>query len=144
MNVEVTLVKETEEEGAIIRTTQLSDTIGMAVDLLEGNTRTLVVSKEEKSFLLDLSKIYYIESVDNKSFVYTKSDCYETKYKLYELEDILGNNFFRCSKAMICNIRKIRSVKAGPNARMEATLLSDEMIVISRSYVKALKKKLGL
>ena len=90
------------------------------------------------------NKIYYIESVDKKTFIYTKEECFETKYRLYELEEILSNNFLRCSKAMICNIRKIKSVKSDFNGRMNAELLNGEQIVISRSYVKDLKKRLGL
>lgn len=47
-------------------------------------------------------------------------------------------------QTMICNLRKIKSVKAESNARLRAVLLNGEVIVISRSYVKELKKKLGL
>lgn len=89
-------------------------------------------------------KIYYIESVDKRSYVYTKENCYETKYRLYELEEVLSANFFRCSKAMIINLRKIKSVKGELNGRMNAELLNGEQIVISRAYVKELKRKLGL
>ena len=64
--------------------------------------------------------------------------------RLYEVESNLDFRFFRCSKSMICNLRKIKSVKAESNARMRAELLNGEVIVITRSYVKELKKKLGL
>ena len=50
----------------------------------------------------------------------------------------------RCSKAMIVNIRKIKSVKAELNGRMIAELLNGEQIIISRAYVKELKRKLGI
>jgi len=89
-------------------------------------------------------KIYYIESVDKHTYVYTKDQCYETKYRLYELEEVLNASFFRCAKAMIINIRKIKSVKAELNGRMNAELLNGEQIIISRAYVKDLKRKLGL
>ena len=45
---------------------------------------------------------------------------------------------------MICNIKKIKNVKASLNGRFDAILLNDEKIVISRSYVKDLKKRLGM
>ena len=56
----------------------------------------------------------------------------------------LDSRFLRCAKAMIVNIRKIRSVKSELNARMRAELLNGEQIVISRGYVKDLKEKLGV
>ena len=82
--------------------------------------------------------------MDDKSFIYTKNECYEVKYRLYELEGILDGRFIRISKSMICNIRKIRSVKNAVNSRMTATLVNGETIVISRGYVKDLKKRMGL
>ena len=57
---------------------------------------------------------------------------------------MLSYDFFRCSKAMIVNIKKIASVKAEFNARMRAVLLNGEEVIISRNYVKDLKGKLGL
>ncbi len=45
---------------------------------------------------------------------------------------------------MIVNIRKIKSVKAELNGRMIAELLNGEQIIISRAYVKELKRKLGI
>lgn len=144
MKVELEIVRLPEEEGARIRTLQISDPVRRAAELLEGRSGSLAVCKDRQTYVCEFAKIYYIESVDNKCFVYTKSDCFETKYKLYELEELLDYNFIRCSKSMICNIRKIRSVKAEYNARMNATLLNGESVIISRSYVKDLKKRLGL
>ena len=82
--------------------------------------------------------------MDKHTYVYTKDCCYETRYRLYELEDMLHMQCLRCSKAMIVNIRKIKSVKAELNGRMIAELLNGEQIIISRAYVKELKRKLGI
>ena len=82
--------------------------------------------------------------MDKRTYVYTKEECYETKYRLYELETMLNFYFLRISKAMIINIKKIKSVKAELNGRMRADLLNGEQITISRAYVKELKGKLGI
>ena len=57
---------------------------------------------------------------------------------------MLDFRFVRVSKSMVLNIKKIKSVKTAENARMNAALLNGEQVVISRSYVKDLKKRLGL
>jgi len=137
-------ISKNEEESAVINAAELTDSIKTAISLLENGEAAIVGYKDGEKCSLSVSRIYYIESVDDKSFVYTKNDCYEVRYKLYELEDTLDRRFLRVSKSMICNIRKIRSVKAAENARMKATLLNDETIMISRNYVKDLKKRLGL
>lgn len=144
MKVDFETISSPEEEGAVIRAVQKTEYIQTAIDILERGISNVTVSKDGKTYLCKMDAIYYVESVDKKTFIYTKDECYETKKRLYELEEELNINFLRCSKAMIINIRKIRSVKADYNGRMNAQLLNGEVIVISRSYVKDLKRRLGL
>ncbi|MBQ9610888.1 MAG: LytTR family transcriptional regulator DNA-binding domain-containing protein [Lachnospiraceae bacterium] len=133
-----------DDEKAVIRAVSKTDEIQAAINLLESSTGSIAVTKDDQTYMLNISSIYYIESVDKRTFIYTKDNCYETKYKLYELENILNMNFLRSAKAMIVNIRKIKSVKSDINGRMNARLLNDESVVIARSYVKDLKKRLGI
>jgi len=145
MKVEVKLIDSTMEESALINVHSLGENISMAIELLENNKNNIIGIKGGKSYVIDITKIYYIEAIDNKTFIYLKDDVYESKYKLYELENVLDRaKFLRCSKSMICNIRKIKIVKTSLNGRLDATMLNDEQIVISRSYVKELKKMLGM
>ena len=144
MKVELQRVTSASEESALIRAVEVTENIQYAVDVLENNCRSLAVTRDNETFMVRTDMIYYAESVDKRSYVYTKENCYETKLRLYEMEEQLNANFFRCSKALIVNIRKIKSVYSEINGRMIAKLLNGEEIVISRSYVKDLKRKLGL
>lgn len=144
MKVEIRQIGPAEEENAVISVNTITDSIRSAVDLLENQCRTIPVVSDGKTMMCRTDQIYYIESVDKRSFVYTKAGCYETKYRLYELEELLDVRFLRCAKAMIINIRKIRSVKGELNGRMRAEMLNGEQIIISRGYVKELKEKLGV
>lgn len=144
MKVEINPVTAYEDEKAVINAVSVTEEIQSAIDILESNCRVIPVISEDITVMCKTDRIYYIESVDKRSFVYTREGCFETKYRLYELEDILKNNFFRSSKAMILNIRKIESVKAEINGRMVAKLLNGESVIIARSYVKNLKERLGI
>ena len=144
MKVDIRKVYSENEERAEIHAVTLTEEIQNAVDILEKNKRSIPIMNSEETIMCPLDRVYYFESVDKRTFVYTKDKCYETKYRLYELEEMIPYDFFRCSKAMIINIKKIASVKAEFNARMRAVLLNGEEVVISRNYVKDLKGKLGL
>ena len=90
-----------------------------------------------------VSDIFYIESVDNKTFIYCKNREYETKQKLYELEEILREkHFLRVSKSVLLNLMKVSSIKPALNSRFTAVLFSGEQVIISRKYVPELKKAL--
>lgn len=149
MKVTLEKVQKADDEEAIIRAVEMTEEIKSARELLENNCRSIPVSETSGesgsgTVMLGTDKIYYTESVDKRTYVYTKEKCYETKYRLYELEELFNSNFLRCSKSLIINIRKIRSVKSEINGRMVAVMLNGEQTVISRSYVKELKKKLGV
>lgn len=90
-------------------------------------------------------EIYYFEAVDNKVFMYLDREVYETKLKLYELEErFKGTDFFRASKSYILNLAKVKRLSPTFNGRFEASMKNGEKIVISRQYVAILKEKLGL
>ena len=144
MQVILEKVDSAEQENAVIKAVTETDDIKAAVEILEGGTRKIPLIKDSKTVLLEVNFIYYIESVDKKTFVYTKENCYESKLRLYELEETLGPYFLRISKSMIVNLKKIKGVKSDLSGRMEATMLTGEKIVISRSYVKEIKRRLDL
>ena len=144
MRVRFERVDSREKEQALIRAVEKTTDIANAIDLLENGSGGVAVTKDRSTFFCRLTQIYYIESVDKHTYVYTKGDCYESRDRLYELEEKLGIWFVRISKAMIVNLRKIRNVSAEPGGRMVAVLLNEERVIISRSYVKELKRRLGI
>ncbi len=144
MKVTIEKIPSGQEESALIRAMEVTESVRLAAGILENGENTLAGYRDGEKVLCAYSKIYYIESVDDKCFVYTKDDCFEVRERLYELEEMLDYRFFRCSKSMICNVKKIRSVKTVANARMQGVLLKGEEIIISRSYIRELKRKLGL
>ena len=144
MKVHLEKVNSKEEDEVVIKAASITDEITGAIELLEGGSKGIAVSKDEQVFLIKASAIYYIESVDKKTFVYTKDVCYDCKYRLYELETMLGGYFMRCSKSMIINLKKVRNVKSQLSGRIDATLINDETVVISRGYVKEVKRRLGI
>ena len=105
----------------------------------------LTASKGGETYLLDVSKVIYLESVDRKTFVYTEESVYESSLKLYELEQQLDERgFFRASKSCLVQLKYIRSLKADINRRIRVTLENGEQIIVSRQYAEGLKKKLGV
>ena len=134
-----------KEEEIVIRCHALSDEVTAIINKLRKSESILLGSKDGETFRIAVKDVYYIESVDNKTFICVQKDVFESKQKLYELEELtLGTKLFRCSKSMILNIGMIRSVSASMNGRFEAKLLNGESVVISRQYVPKLKEKLGM
>lgn len=106
---------------------------------------SVAAKRDGKTCMISLEDIYYFESVDNRTFIYTQRDVSECDLKLYELENQLAKtNFVRVSKSCILNIKVLDGVRALLNGKMEAELENGEKVIINRHYVEGLKRKLGL
>lgn len=144
MKVNIKKVNSYDDERAEVSVVEVTDTIQSAIDTLENNCRVIAARYNDQIVMCQIDKIYYIESIDKRTYIYTRDNTLEVSYRLYELESELTRNFFRAAKAMIVNIRKIKSVKSEINGRMIAELLNGEQVIIARSYVKELKERLGI
>lgn len=134
-----------EEDQIIIRCKEMKEPLLKLISELKLGQKKLVGMKDGNITMVEPSSVYYFEGVDNKVFIYCKQNVYETKLKLYEIEEEYSNtDFFRASKSIILNVSKIKSISPAYSGRFEALLFNGEKVVISRQYVPYLKRKLGL
>ena len=90
---------------------------------------------------VSVSEIYYFETVDNRTFLYTEKDVFELSMRLYELEEIMdGRDFFRISRTQILNINHAARFKPEINRTLTATMENGEKINISRKYSAEIKR----
>lgn len=134
-----------EEEAVIIRCREVDESILRFVNGLKLKKEKLAVRQGEKILQIEPGDVYYFEAVDNRVFLYSEKNVYETRMKLYELERrFVGTDFFRVSKSVILNLARVKNFSPGFNGRFEALMQNGERVGISRQYVPLLKNKLGL
>lgn len=145
MRIVIEDAEDGKEEEIIIRCHEVDEQLMQLIYGLKMGKNKLACFKQGAIYMIGPTDIYYFEAVDNKIFVYGKEQVYETKYKLYEIEEMYSyTDFFRASKSTILNLAKIRNVAPIFNGRFEALLDNGEKIIISRQFVPELKNKLGL
>lgn len=145
MKILIEDIDEEMEEEVIIRCRTLSPELIRLIAELKAKEKKIIGYQGSEIVMMDMDMVYYFEAVDNKVFLYLKDKVYESKLRLYEIEQQYKNtSFLRISKSIILNIRKIRHLSPAFSGRLEATLWNDERVIISRQYVGDLKKQLGL
>lgn len=145
MKITITEPGPGQEEEIIIRCNQVDEHILKVIYALKAGREKLTVMKGSDILQVSPKEVYYFEAVDNKVFLYLEKDVYETKLKLYELEErFRETDFLRVSKSVIMNLSKVKSLSPAFNGRFEATMKNGEKLIISRQYVPVLKEKLGL
>ena len=143
MKLEIRKIPENEPEMMEIRYHWITDEVREIVSFVKSRQGQISAMQDGKRFEVPVADLFYAESVDNRVFLYTAAESYETRLKLYELEDMLKEKtFLRISKSMIVNLMKITSVRPALNGRFSAILKNGEEILISRKYVPALKRVL--
>lgn len=141
--ISVNKVNPGEPEAVTIDCYEIDDDVREIVSYVKSRQGQLTGKLDGEQYEISVKDILYIESVDNRVFIYTSKESYETSSKIYELEELLKkNSFLRISKSSIVNLMKIKSIKPSINARFIAVLSNGEEIMISRKYVADLKKTL--
>lgn len=144
MDIRIRKIGEEEKEYIEIGCLEKTAKISEIVRFVKGLEGTVGGSIGQKQFEIPIVDIYYIESVDNRTFIYSSDKTYETNRKLYEFEELLRErNFLRISKSTVLNVMKARSVKPALNGRFSCILQNGEEVIISRKYVSQFREFIG-
>ena len=146
MKIKIEIDASLAEEEIIIRCRTLSeDAISIQKRVADAvNSRMqLEVTKGEKEYYITLDEIFFVETDATGVVVHTAKEIYETKHRLYELEDMLPGNFIRVSKSTILNATKVRTVHKNITGASEVGFMgSSKKVFVSRNYFKLLMAKL--
>ena len=132
MLTKITKTPTNQPEIVEIHCHKVSDEVKEIIAFVKSRQGQLTGSMDDMQFEIPVGDIFYIESVDNKTFAYTQSEVYELRQK----------HFLRTSKSTLLNLMKSSAIKPALNGRFTAVLFSGEETVISRKYVPELKKAL--
>ena len=96
---------------------------------------------DERQMKIGLMDVYYIENVERKLFIYTDKDVYRLDSSMSEIEEMTsGTDLVRISRTCIMNTDHLKEIRQVKNSHLEAVLDNDEMLIVSRKYLKDIKK----
>ncbi|MEY8298954.1 MAG: LytTR family DNA-binding domain-containing protein [Emergencia timonensis] len=147
MRVELQIDANCEEPFAVLHISKLTPAVQEAIKILEneGIQRMITAQAEGKVFVIEPEMIEVIRTEGRELVLYSKSkERYLLSKPLYELEALLGNDFIRISKSAIINFRRIHHAEASFNGTMEVVMKNGIEEVITRSYKKQFKERLGV
>jgi DNA-binding LytR/AlgR family response regulator len=143
MKLEIKTISEKETEYIEIGCHKIDDRVNEIVQFVKQRQGSIDAFKDEKMYKILIADILYVESVDDRTFIYLAEECYESRKRLYEFESVLPTRqFARISKTVIVNLMKISYIKPALNGRFLCRLKNGEQVIISRRYVPDIKEKL--
>lgn len=101
----------------------------------------LFLYREGRAYLCPVEDILYFEASGGKILAHTARDVLETRYKLYELADMLrGSGCIQINKGVLVNAHHVLSVEPEFSGNYTAVLRAGAVrLTISRKYFKAFR-----
>lgn len=96
MKVQIECDSGAEELQVLIRCRELDDQvkeIQQALSTIGKCRQQFVFYKGDTEFYMPLNEVLFMETDGNAIQVHTRDDIYQTRYKLYELEELLPGQF---------------------------------------------------
>ncbi|MEG0260190.1 MAG: LytTR family DNA-binding domain-containing protein [Lysinibacillus sp.] len=145
MKINLTIDEKFQETEVHICAKEYNEEIERLMKQLQTVQTTVIDGYlQQEIHMLKISDIYAIYAEGTKVFLQTEEQEFDSKRKLYELEDHLAKDFARVSKSTLVNINKIASIQMGKIGSTELLLDNDVSIHVSRKYLKELKRQLGI
>lgn len=103
--------------------------------------------REKRMFFINLDKVLYLYA-DKKevNIVVDDSLVYKSKYTLKHWEiDLSKNNFFRCHRSFLVNMKKVREIVPSFNSTFVLRFTNyKELIPVGRNYIEEFKRLIGM
>ena len=145
MKIRIEMDDAFNEEEVIIRCRGITPEVmalQQAITELSKGTGQMTFYKGETEYYLPMESILFFETDGGSVNAHTVDNIYQTKYKLYELEELLPGYFMRVSKSAILNTKQIYSMTTDISTCVVQFQQSHKQLFVSRYYYKPLKEKL--
>ena len=145
MKVSLDISDAYREPYAVIYTDKVTDEIQHMIDLLgSGASPITALKNEEDLIVLSPNEIYMVKVENGDTFLYGKDQKFRSRRRLYELLNQLGPKFMQISKSTLVNLSFMDSIEPGFGGTLLLKMKNGSSDYVSRTYLPAFKKYLGL
>ena len=145
MKVSVDISPEHTEPHAVIYTSRMTDEIQRLIDVFgSGDSPITALRNEEDLIILQPKDIYMVRVENGDTILYGEKEKYRSRKRLYEIGQQLGSQFMQISKSALVNLSYMDSIESGFSGTLLLKLRNGCKEYVSRTYLPAFKKYLGL
>lgn len=142
MKVQIKQTSDAVEPYAVIFCQKIDDCVRAAAETLKRGGDIVTALDGGRILVIEREDLYLIRSEDGRTRLYTERNAYDSSKPLKEFEALAG--CMRISKSCIVNLGKLKSFEPHFSGVMQVTLKNGLKDYISRKYLPAMKKYLGL
>ncbi|MGM9925774.1 MAG: LytR/AlgR family response regulator transcription factor [Bacillus sp. (in: firmicutes)] len=111
----------------------------------ENPLEKLAVNLDDRIALVKVKDILYVTSEEGKTIITTSDKQYETTESLVAFErKLLNTSMFRVHRAFLVNVDQVKEIQPWFHSTYNLIMQDGTSVPVSRTYTKALKKRIGL
>jgi DNA-binding LytR/AlgR family response regulator len=140
MRVEQRQVKD-QPLTVIVEYPEYDKSVDNLINKIKNMSISFTGKSDGKTVSIDISDIYYIENVERKIFLYSRKDVYRYDGSMADIDSSIGEtDLVRISRTCFMNVSHLKEIMQIKNSHLEAVLDNGEKLIVSRKYLKDIKK----
>ena len=140
MRVEQRQVKD-QPLTVIVEYPEYDKSVDNLINKIKNMSISFTGKSDGKTVSIDISDIYYIENVERKIFLYSKKDIYRYDGSMADIDSSISEtDLVRISRTCFMNVSHLKEIMRIKNSHLEAVLDNGEKLIVSRKYLKDIKK----
>ncbi len=140
MRVEQRQVKD-QPLTVIVEYPEYDKSVDNLINKIKNMSISFTGKSDGKTVSIDISDIYYIENVERKIFLYSRKDVFRYDGSMADIESsIAETDLVRISRTCFMNVSHLKEIMQIKNSHLEAVLDNGEKLIVSRKYLKDIKK----
>ena len=140
MRVEQRQVKD-QPLTVIVEYREYDKSVDNLINKIKNMSISFTGKSDGKTVSIDISDIYYIENVERKIFLYSKKDIYRYDGSMADIDSSISEtDLVRISRTCFMNVSHLKEIMQIKNSHLEAVLDNGEKLIVSRKYLKDIKK----
>ena len=143
MNYKIFIDKEQKEE-IIVYARESGDLVRKIEELLINEEFNLLGFSDAQAIKLNIENIFCFVTEKNKVYAIYENERFKVKYRIYQLEELLPDNFIKINQSTIANINLIEKFSASPYGTLCVKFKNGYTDYVSRRNIKKVKERFGL
>ena len=138
------IITDEHEEEVVIYARERTKLIENIEEMINGSVSEIVGYGKNQAVRLKIDEVTCFMVEDNKVYALTDKEKYQLKQRLYQLQEMLPDNFVKINQSCIANIRQIKKFDTSISGTLIINLKNGYKDYVSRRQMKAVKERFGL
>ena len=138
------IIDEKREEEVLIYAQKRSSLVDEIERLVESNNLTIKGTKDDEIIIINPLDVTCFISQNNKVFALIGEEQYKIKERLYQLEEMMDENYIKINQSCLANIKRIDRFSSSLGGAIMVLFDNGYKDYISRRELKKVKERMGL